>query len=165
MVRIRIYHRRRTRSTTTVDYYPVINSPITDYKTAQQYLEYSESATREVGQDYVITSFDHGVCMKAFPLIWNNPICYQKHFVMIGSFHTVCAYLKVLVKEMNGTGLDGIFVEASLITKSSLQCVLSGKNCSRSMLCQKTMVKALDRLLMMEFLISTNRTGLSDTYL
>ena len=150
-------------STTTVDYYPVINSPITDYKTVQQCLEYSESATREVGQDYVITSFDLGVCMKAFPLIWNNPIRYQKHIVMIGSFHTVCAYLKMLGKKMNGTGLDDIFVEAGLITTGSLQGVLSGKNYSRSMLCHKTMLEALERLLMMEFLISTNRTGLLDT--
>ncbi|MEW8548338.1 MAG: hypothetical protein AB2693_32950, partial [Candidatus Thiodiazotropha sp.] len=148
---------------TTIDYYPVINSPITDYKTVQQCLEYSESATREVGQDYVITSFDLGVCMKAFPLIWNNPIRYQKHIVMIGSFHTVCAYLKMLGKKMNGTGLDDIFIEAGLITTGSLQGVLSGKNYSRSMLCHKTMLEALERLLTMEFLISTNRTKLLDT--
>ena len=56
-------------STTTIDYYPVINSPITDYKTVQQCLEYAEAASREVGQDYVITTFDLGVCMKAYPLI------------------------------------------------------------------------------------------------
>ena len=29
-------------STTTIDYYPVINNPITDYKTVQQCLEYAD---------------------------------------------------------------------------------------------------------------------------
>ena len=56
-------------STTTTDYYPVINYPITDYKTVQQCLEYAESVSREVGQDDDITTFDLGVCMKAYPLI------------------------------------------------------------------------------------------------
>ena len=103
-------------STTTIDYYPVINNPITDYKTVQQCLEYAESASREVGQDFVITTFDRGDCMKTYPLIWNNPLRYQKHIVMIGSFHVICAYLKMLGKKMKGTGLDDIFVEAGLIT-------------------------------------------------
>ena len=73
-------------STATINYYPVINNPITDYKTVQQCLEYAESASRasrEVGQDFVITTFDLGVCMKVYPLIWNNPLRYQKHIVMI----------------------------------------------------------------------------------
>ena len=76
-------------STTTIDYYPVINSPITDYKTIQECLRYSEDATHEVGQEYAITTFDLGVCMKAYPLIWKNPECYKKHIIMIGSFHVI----------------------------------------------------------------------------
>ena len=91
-------------------YYPVINNPITDYKTVQQCLEYAESASREVGQDFIIRTFDLGVCMKVYPLIRNNPLRYQKHIVMIGSFHVICAYLKMLGKKMKGTGLDDIIV-------------------------------------------------------
>ena len=36
--------------TTTIDYYPVINCPITEYKAVQECLRYSEEATKEVGQ-------------------------------------------------------------------------------------------------------------------
>ena len=50
---------------TAIDYYPVINHPITEYETVQEVLRYSEKATREVGQEYIITTFDLGVCMKA----------------------------------------------------------------------------------------------------
>ena len=85
-----------------------------------------ETASREVGQDYVITTY-LGVCMKAYPLAWNNPFRYQERIVMIESFHVKCAYLKMLSKKLNGTGLEDIFVEAGLITPGSLQGVISGE--------------------------------------
>ena len=46
--------------------------------------------------------------MKAYPLILNNPLRYQKHIVTIGSFHGICAYLKMLDKKMNVTGLTDL---------------------------------------------------------
>lgn len=103
-------------NTTTIDYYPVINSPITDNKVVQHCLKMSEDATREVGQDYVVTTFDLGVCMRAYPIIWKQPTRYEKHIVMIGSFHVVCAFLKMIGKKMAGTGLTDLFLEAGLIT-------------------------------------------------
>jgi hypothetical protein len=84
--------------TTTIDYYPVINCPITEYRAVQECLRYSEEASKEVGQQYVITTFDLGVCMKAYPLVWLHPEKYQQHIVMIGSFHVICAYFKMLGK-------------------------------------------------------------------
>ena len=101
--------------------------------------------------------------MKAYPLIWNNLLRYQKHIVMIGSFHVICAYLKMLGKKMNGTGLDDIFVEAGLITQGSLQGVISGKNYSRAMACHKTVLEALERLLLTEYVISKNRAKLFES--
>ena len=64
---------------------------------------YAEQATQEVGQEYILCTFDLGVCMKAFPLVWNNPVRYQKHIVLIGSFHVACAYMKMIGKKMQGT--------------------------------------------------------------
>ena len=107
-------------STTTIDYYPVINRPITDNTTVQQCLKLSEDATNEVGQEYVVTTFDLGVCMRAYPIIWKSPARYEKHIVMIGSFHVVCAYLKMIGKKMAGTGMSDIFLEAGLITSGLL---------------------------------------------
>ena len=101
--------------------------------------------------------------MKAYPLIWNNPERFQKHIVMIGSFHVICAYLKMLGKKVNGTGLEDIFVEAGLITTGSLQGVISGKNYSRAMACHKTMLEALERVLLVEFVISKNRAKLLES--
>ena len=58
--------------------------------------------------------------MKAYLIIWNNPTCFSKHIVMMGSFHIVSGYLKMLGKKMHGSGLDEIFIETGMITSGSL---------------------------------------------
>ena len=89
----------RPEKLTTIAYYPVIPYPITEYKTVAECLKYSEEATKEVGQKYTITTFDLGVCMKAYPLLFNDPEKYKDHIVLIGSFHTTMAYLKMIGKK------------------------------------------------------------------
>ena len=84
---------------TTIEYYPVILHPITEYSTVQECLRYCAEATEEVGQKYVISCFDLGVCMKAFPLVWQDPIKYKNHIISIGTFHLCMAYLKVIGKK------------------------------------------------------------------
>ena len=113
---------------TTIDYYPVINHPITEYKTVQEVLRYSEEATREVGQEYTITTFDLGVCMKAYPIVWNNPHRYSKHIILLGTFNLVIAYFKMVGKKMAASGLEDILLEAGLISCGSIKGVMSGKN-------------------------------------
>ena len=43
-------------SITTLDYYPVIYKPITQYSTVQECLKYAEQASNEVGQELPKTS-------------------------------------------------------------------------------------------------------------
>ena len=64
-------------SLTTISYYPVVPFPITLYSTIQECLRISEVATTEVGQKYVIPTFDLGACMLALPLIWKYPVKYK----------------------------------------------------------------------------------------
>ena len=45
------------------------------------------NATAEVGQQYVIITFDSGFCMKACPRVWNSPVKYEKHIISIEVFH------------------------------------------------------------------------------
>ena len=64
---------------TTINYYPIINHPKTDYSTVQEYLRVSKNASREVSQKYAVTTFDLDLCMKAYPIIWKNPEFYNDH--------------------------------------------------------------------------------------
>ena len=140
------------KSLTSIDYYPVINHPITEYRTVQECLRYAEEASKEVGQKYVITTFDLGVCMKAYPLVWNNPQKYKNHIILIGTFHLVCAYLKMVGKKMAGSGLSDVLLEAGLTGSGSIQGVLKGKHYERALHCHKTVLESLEMLVVEQFM-------------
>ena len=133
---------------TTIGYYPVIYKPITDYSTVAECLSQSEEATKEVGQDYVITTFDLGVCMKAYPLIFNNPLRYKNHIILIGTFHLMGAYFRMIGKKMESSGLEDIMREASLVKSGTVKGVMNGKNYARSIGCHKVVTESLERLLL-----------------
>ena len=145
---------------TTIDYYPIINHPITDNSTVQECLGVSKNASREVGQKYAVTTFDLAVCMKAYPIIWKNPEFYDDHIVMIGSFHLICAYLKMIGKKMNESGLADVLLEAGVMSVGSVNGVMSGKNYSRAINCHKVMAKSLERLLLDRYLETRSLKGL-----
>ena len=54
----------------TIDYFTPINQPFTDYSVIKELLIRSDEATAEVGQKYVLNTFDLGGCMRALALIW-----------------------------------------------------------------------------------------------
>ena len=125
-----------TTTMITIGYYQVVNCPITEYKTAGEYLQFSEQATKEVGPEYIITTFDFGICMKAYPLLWNNQ--YQKHMMMIGAFHAVCVCKKMLGK---------CRAQVWAITQPNLAWYPLVHY-------MEYLLETLERLLLMEFLVS-----------
>ena len=136
----------------TVDYFTPIHQPITDNSVVRELLKGSEEATVEVGQKWVINTFDLGVCLKALPIIWRWPEEFANHVVMIGPFHTSMNYIGMLTgHKMRGSGYAEILLEAQLVTSGSLKGVLSGKAYAKSLFCLKTMCEAMERLLMEQF--------------
>ena len=146
----------------TIDYFSPINQPITEYSTVQELLRRSEVTTAEVaggegGQQYVINTFDLGVCMKALPLIWRYPDTYKKHIILPGQFHTVMNYIGMLTAhKCNGSGYSEILLEAQLVTNGCLKSVLSGKAYTKALFCLKTVCEAMERLMMEQFIQEEN---------
>ena len=149
---------------TLIDYYPVIYHPITEYSTVKECLHFAERATHEVGQKFVYSTFDLGVCMKAFPLIWNNPQRFDNHIVLIGTFHLSMGYMNMIGKKMDGSGFTDILLEANMISSGSLQGVLSGKNYNRAVRCHKVLLESLHRLLMSEFSRGKGHSSIMDCF-
>ena len=111
-----------------------------------------EEASNEIGQSIVITTFDLGVCMKAYPLVWNSQEKYKNYIIMIGTFHLIMAYFKMIGKKMAGSGFSDVFLEAGMITKGSMTGVMNGKNYSHALNCHKTLTEAIFRLLFNKFI-------------
>ena len=77
---------------------------------------------------------------------------------MIGTFHLICAYFRILGKKINGSGLSDVFLEAGLIGSGSIHGVLSGKHYDRALNCHKTMLESLERLLLEQYLLKNSQT-------
>lgn len=141
----------------TLDYFTPIHQPITDNSVVRELLKRSEEATTEVGQKWVINTFDLGVCMKALPIIWRWPEEFANHVVIIGPFHTSMNYIGMLTgNKMRGSGYAEILFEAQLVTSGSMKGVLSGKAYAKSLFCLKTVCEAMERLLMERFFEEEN---------
>ena len=90
-----------------------------------------------MNQKYVITTYDLGVCMKAF--IWNESRKYKNHIIMMGSFHILQG------------GLSDIIRESELMSCGSLVGVLKGKSYAQAFSCQ-IMQESLEKLMLEKFL-------------
>lgn len=137
----------------TIDYFTPINQPFTEYAVIKKLLKRSEDATMEVGQDYVLNTFDLGGCMKALPLIWKFPEEYKQHVVTPGPFHTGMNYMGMVTgHKCLGSGYSEILIEADLITGGCLKSVLKGKAYAKALFCLKTVSEAMERLLIERFI-------------
>ena len=68
----------------TIDYFPPpppINQLFTDFSVLVELLRKWEEATKEVGQEYVLDTFDLDGVMKVMPIIKKSPERYCKHVV------------------------------------------------------------------------------------
>ena len=63
---------------------------------------------------------------------------------------------------MNGSGFADIMTEAGLITSGSLRGVLAGKHYNRVMVCHKTMLEALERLLINMYLADNGKDNVME---
>lgn len=87
---------------TTIDYYPSITGPITEYNLVKELLSKCARATVKVGHHYVITTFDIGVCIRLFLL---SGIVQKRPHYSYWSFHTIMDYLEMLGRKMPGVCL------------------------------------------------------------
>ena len=90
--------------------------------------------------------------MKALPLIWKIKDEYKKHFLTPGPFHTTMNYIGMLTAhKCNGSGYFKILIEAKLVTSGCLGSVLRGKAYPKALYCLKTVIEAMERLLIERF--------------
>ena len=87
------------KSLTKIVYYPVIQRSITEHSTVQEVLWYSKGASNEVTKSIVITTFDLGVCMRAFPLVWNSQEKSKNLIIIIGTLQLIMTYFKMIGKK------------------------------------------------------------------
>ena len=64
---------------------------------------------------------------------------------------------------MEATGLPDILMEAGLVGSGTIGEIMSGKNYCRAMACHKTVLEALEHLIVEAFLESRNETSVFES--
>ena len=132
-------------------YHPIftpIDEPFTEYSAIKELLKCSENATNEVGQKYMLSTFDLGGCMKTLPLIWSQPKRYQMHIVTLGAFHTAMNFIRMITnKKCRGSGYAEILIEVQLTPGGSIGNVLQRKAYIKALFCLKTICEDMGKTL------------------
>ena len=111
----------------------MIPEPFTEYNVLKETLRLSSLASHEVGQSYIITTYDLAGVMKAMPIIWLDPEAYRYVIILVGTFHMIMNYLNMIGHKMEGSGYSEILIEAALVTSGCLKSILNGKNFTKSL--------------------------------
>ena len=109
----------------TVEYISLSES-INDNSTVQYILEQSLAASREIGQEYAIITFDLAVAQKAYALVWQYSVQFNNVIVRMSVFYTICSLFGTIGKMMKGSGLSEIVLESRLCASGSLNRVMNG---------------------------------------
>ena len=72
---------RKLERQSTINYFVPKDDPFTSYATIRELLKRSELAINNVGQTYMLSTFNLGGCMKALTLVWPYPNFYWNHVV------------------------------------------------------------------------------------
>ena len=93
-----------------VDYMPPVNAPVTENATVQEILNISQDASRAVGQQYTVVTFDLAVAKKAMALVWESPAHYSDVIVRMGAFHTASSYFAAIGKSLRASGFEEVIL-------------------------------------------------------
>ena len=105
----------------------------------------------------MLTTFDLGGCMKAWPSIWSQPKIYQMHIVTPDAFYTAMNFNGMIInKKSRGSGYAEILIEAQLTTRNYIENILKVKTYAKALFCFKTVCKTMERLMNEKFLKEAN---------
>ncbi|GFS21870.1 hypothetical protein ElyMa_003349200 [Elysia marginata] len=80
-----------------VDYMEPLSQPITQNSTVQEVLKISQKASRAVGQQFTLITFNLAVAKMAYSLVWQHKQLYSDVIIHLGVFHKFEPDEKVLV--------------------------------------------------------------------
>ena len=117
-----------------IGHYEIFPFIILQCNTAKEKLQHSkwEKTNKTVEEEYMVNTFDLGVRMNAFHLVWKHPYQYSKHIIF------------PFTPRHDSTE---ILMEAELVTSGTLLSIPSRKAYWKSLFLLKAVGEALERLL------------------
>ena len=129
-----------------VGYLPAINAPVTQLPTVHQLLLQVLKIKSHLDLEEIVCVFDQTIYAKAMEVKWKNTEMFEKVFIRMGAFHTLCNLLSIIGKRFASAGLRDLAVESGIIAEGSITSVLEGRHYNRGVRLCKLVYEALLRL-------------------
>ena len=112
----------------------------------------SRQLAKQSNMTYTHITLDVGAAIKAFHVIWNNPVAWSDIVIHLGDFHAMMAYFGVIGLYVSGSGFEEVLFQADLCSSGSIRGVISGKHYNRCWKIHKTFAEVLERLFLEKFM-------------
>ena len=80
---------------------------------------------------YTHITMDVGAAMKAFQVVWNNPIIWWDILIHPGDFHCMFMFFSVIRSYLKGHGIEEIIFQAKLCTSRCIKGIMNGEHYKR----------------------------------
>ena len=125
-----------------LEYLLVIPFPPGD-NIVKYYVDVIKDLAKELGLDHTFVHADEAISSKINMILWMHKYKYNKTIPLLGGFHTLLVYLKILYKKYGCLGLQDWWVDAGAIADGSVMQSIEGKHYARGIRMRKQSFCAL----------------------
>ena len=127
-----------------LEYLPVIPFRPDD-NIVKYYLDMINELAEELGLEHVFVHADEAIHSKINMIMWLEKEKYEKIVPILGGFHTLLVYLKILHKKFGCLGMQDWWSDANAIAEGSVDQAIEGRNYDRGIRLHKQTFCALVR--------------------
>ena len=130
----------------SIGYCPLIKASPTEYSTIYTVMLTIQKHMSKLNQNMSVLTFDEAIYSKAKEIQWKCGDQFDDVILRMGGFHIALNFLGVIGHLYEGSGIEGIFIEADLYGSNTVCRFLKGKMYNRGVRAHKLLFEALMRL-------------------
>ena len=132
---------------TSVGYCPMIPASPTEYSTVYTVMKTVQNMMKTLEQQHSVITFDEAIYCKAKEIQWRCPDQFKDTVLRLGGFHTALAFISVIGKRYEESGLEDLLIESGVYELNSVVRIMNGKTYNKSVRALKLLIEAFSRLM------------------
>ena len=92
-----------------------------------------QNMKKTLGQKYSVIRFDEAIYSKTKEMQWRSEREFEHTVLRLGRFHTVLAFLAVLGRRFEDSGLEDILTESGVFGSYTVMRIMNGKSYNKGM--------------------------------
>ena len=132
---------------TVVGPLPIVNAPAHEFETLWKVILRCKAMTHLRNGKFTVITMDEGLYNKAKMLQWGKTQVLKDVIIVLGGFHTLMTFSKVIGKYLQSSGMAEMWAESEVFGETTAGNILKGKLWNRVIRAHKLSYEALWRVL------------------